>query len=205
MIPDISIIITNYNYSKYLDRCIRSCLNQQLVSHEVIVIDDNSSDNVDDVVKPYLNEIVYIKNENNLGVSESSNIGINVSKGRFFIRVDADDYINDMTCFFLKKMITENKDALGVACDYWYVDKHENKIERVYAEEKPISCGVLYRKELFQQIGGYNSEYRYKEHEEFLKRLDDYYKIYYLQIPFYRYRRHGENKTLSNEYKKVVI
>ena len=41
---DISIIITNYNYESYIERCIRSCLNLKLVKHEIIFVDDCSTD-----------------------------------------------------------------------------------------------------------------------------------------------------------------
>ena len=51
----VSIIITNYNYGNYLHRCIRSCLNQSLPNSEfeVIVVDDSSKDNSDNIVEEY--------------------------------------------------------------------------------------------------------------------------------------------------------
>lgn len=202
-IPDITIIITSYNYSKYIDRCIRSCVKQNNVKHEVIVVDDCSTDNTDEVIEPWLSDIRYYKMKKNVGVSEVSNYAIKKAKGRFFIRVDADDYINEDTCFFMEKFMKMNRNAFGVACDYEYVDKYENKIERITAKEKPISCGVMYRKDLFLKTDGYNG--RYKEHEKFLMNLDNFYKVYYLEMPFYRYRMHDSNKTKSKEYKKTII
>ena len=53
-----SIIITNYNYSKFLTRCLRSCFNQSLdrSHYEIILVDDNSSDNSMNVAKKFKNE-----------------------------------------------------------------------------------------------------------------------------------------------------
>ena len=59
--PEVSIIITNYNYSKYLARCIRSCLSQQNVNCEVIVVDDCSTDNSLEVLEPFMEEIKVIR------------------------------------------------------------------------------------------------------------------------------------------------
>ena len=77
----VSIIITNYNYGKYLHRCIRSCLNQKLNPNEfeVILVDDFSNkDNIDHIVNEYksLPNFRLIKNKKNLGVAESSNNAI---------------------------------------------------------------------------------------------------------------------------------
>ena len=44
MVPEVSIIITNYNYGKFISRCLRSCLSQSNVLYEVIVVDDCSTD-----------------------------------------------------------------------------------------------------------------------------------------------------------------
>ena len=87
-IPQVSIIITNYNYGKYLSRCLRSCLSQKYIDCEVIVVDDVSSDDSDKIIKPFLNDIVYIKNKKNLGVAGSSNVGVENCRGRYSITND---------------------------------------------------------------------------------------------------------------------
>ena len=91
--PDVSIIITNYNYGKFLARSIRSCISQRNVKNEVIVVDDCSTDNSLEVLEPFKKDITIIENKKNLGVAGSSNAGIKAAKGQFVIRVDADDFV----------------------------------------------------------------------------------------------------------------
>jgi len=202
---DVSIIITNHNYGNYLQRCLRSCINQQNCNVEVIVIDDCSTDNTTDVVKPFLNDIVFIQNKKNVGVAEASNIGIRASKGQYIIRVDADDYVSLDMCYFMEYYLKKNNNIVGVSCDYLMVDDNENKIERKYASKENISCGIMYRKDFLTDNGGYNISMRHREEEELRKRLGDDYKIDHLNIPFYRYRMHNHNKTKEPEYKTWEI
>ena len=202
---DISIIVTNYNYGLFLDRCIRSCLKQRSVSHEIIVVDDCSTDNSMEIISPFLSDITLIQNKTNLGVAGSSNVGIANAKGRFIIRVDSDDFVHEDMCFFLWSYLKMNRDAFCVSCDYYLVDKLENKIERKYADTDNISCGVMYRKEMLVQLGGYDDKMKHREEEELRKRLDEDYNIHHLRMPFYRYRKHGNNKTTTDEYKKWKI
>lgn len=203
--PEVSIIITNYNYNKYLERCVKSCLNQKLVNYEVIVVDDNSNESVKPYLNLYLNDIKLIENKLNVGVAESSNVGIRNARGKYIVRVDADDYINEYMCFFLLTYLKNNKSKLGVSCDYWMVNDYEEKYERKYSKKSPISCGIMYNRNLLLQYGGYNKDYRHREEEELRKRLGDKYLVDNLEIPFYRYRNHNNNKTKSNEYKKMKI
>lgn len=204
-IPDVSIVITNYNYGKYLSRAIRSCLNQKNVNHEVIVVDDCSTDNSIDVVSSFGERVRFFQTEKNSGVAVASNLGISKSLGQFFIRVDADDYVSSEMCYFMKKYLESNHDAFCVSCDYDLVDEYENFIERKYASIENISCGVMYRKDLLLEMGGYNTEFRHREEEELRKRLGEYYNIHHLNIPFYRYRMHNTNKTKSKEYKNTKV
>ena len=203
--PDVSIIVTNYNYGKYLDRCIRSCLKQKHVNHEVIVVDDCSTDDTEETIKPFLNDITYIKHDQNKGVAAASNSGIDAAKGRFIIRVDADDFVSEYLCFFLESYLKYNRDAFCVSCDYIMVDNMENKLERKYAEKDNISCGIMYRKALLLKMGGYNIQMRHREEEELRKRLGSNYKIHHLKMPLYRYRMHDHNKTKSKDYKELKI
>ena len=200
-IPEVSIIITNYNYSKYLSRCVRSCISQKDVECEIIIVDDCSTDASMEMLKPFKKRISIIKNKKNIGVAASANIGLKSSLGQYFIRVDADDYISSSTCHFMKSYMEANHDAFCVSCDYYLVDEYENHIKRKYAEKDNISCGIMYRKDLLIQSGGYNPKMRHREEEELRKRLGEFYNIHHLKIPFYRYRMHDNNKTKKPEYK----
>jgi glycosyltransferase involved in cell wall biosynthesis len=203
--PDVSVIITNYNYEKYISRAIRSCINQKYVNHEVIVVDDCSTDSSVEKVKPFGDQVRLIKTKKNSGVAVASNAGVQASRGQFFIRVDADDYVNSDMCYMMKAYLEANHDALCVSCDYLMVDDFENTLERRYAEKENISCGIMYRRDIFLQSGGYNDKMRHREEEELRKRLGQSYKIEHLRIPFYRYRMHNTNKTKEPEYKTWEI
>jgi len=203
--PDVSVIITNYNYEKYIARAVRSCLNQSHVSHEVIVVDDISTDDSINVLKPFERQVKIVSTETNSGVAVAANVGVKHSRGQFFIRVDADDYVNKDMCYMMKAYLEANHDAFCVSCDYLMVDDFENTLERKYAEQDNISCGIMYRRDPFVQAGGYNGKMRHREEEELRKRLGQEYKIHHLRIPFYRYRMHNTNKTKEPEYKTWEI
>ena len=114
MNPDVSIIVTNYNYEKYIARCIRSCLSQNNVKTEVIVVDDCSEASVDDILKPFGTDVKLIKNTKNLGVAGSANVGVRASRSQFIIRVDADDFVSSDMCYFMMTYLEANHDAFCV-------------------------------------------------------------------------------------------
>jgi glycosyltransferase involved in cell wall biosynthesis len=182
---------------------LRSCLSQSFSKneYEVIVVDDASSDGTHEILKKFEEEpnLRAILNEKNVGVAESSNIGVRASRGQFFVRVDADDYINKDLLLFLTRYLEANHDAFCVSCDYFLVDEFGNKLERKFAEKDPISCGIMYRTDLISQLGLYNGMFRHREEEELRTRLAEYYKIQHLRIPLYRYRMHKSNKTKNKE------
>tara|TARA_B100001057_G_scaffold499682_1_gene611280 strand:+ start:2243 stop:3487 length:1245 start_codon:yes stop_codon:yes gene_type:complete len=194
-----SIIITNYNYSKYLARCLRSCFNQSLIRdlYEIILIDDCSTDNSIEIAETFKDErnFYLIKNNENLGVAASANKGILKSKAEFIVRVDADDFVSNDFLRFLVFYLEDNKSAFCVSCDYHYVDENENKYKRIKYDEIPVSCGVMYRKNKLIELGMYNEEFKHREEEELRARLGSLYKIQNLGISLYRYRKHDTNKT----------
>ena len=165
------------------------------------MVDDASADGTQEILRKFDDEsnLRVILNEKNVGVAESSNIGVRASRGQFFVRVDADDYINKDLLFFLTRYLEANHDAFCVSCDYFLVDEFGNKLERKYAEKDPISCGIMYRTDLISQLGLYNGTFRHREEEELRTRLAEYYKIQHLRIPLYRYRMHKNNKTKNKE------
>ncbi len=203
----VSIIITNYNYGKYLETCLNSCFNQSFSNkkYEVILIDDCSSDHSAHVAKKYLKKknFTFIKNKKNIGVAASSNIGILNSKGDFFVRVDSDDCVEKDFIKLLYNYIIKKPKILGVTSDYYYFDNKGNKIDEIKYKKKPISCGVMYDKKKLLNLGLYNNKFKHREEEELRKRLGNQYILDNLKVPLYNYRMHKKNKTKKKSLMKI--
>ena len=160
-----TIVITNYNYDKYIGRCIRSCLNQSISQlYEVILIDDNSKDNSIRVAEEFKNfkNFKIIKNKKNIGVAAAANIGFKKAKGKYVVRIDSDDYVSKNFLYFLIYYLKENPKILGVACDYTLINDNEKAIKRVSAISEPIACGILYNKSKLSKYGFYNKNFRHR-------------------------------------------
>jgi len=90
--PMISVIMPVYNGEKYLPEAIESILNQTYKNFEFIIINDGSTDRTEEIILSYKDDrIIYVKNEKNLQIVESLNKGINLAKGKYIARMDADD------------------------------------------------------------------------------------------------------------------
>ena len=86
----VSIIIPVYNGEKYIKEAIESALNQTYTNIEIIVVNDGSKDNTDEICKSYGNKIKYIKKENG-GVATALNTGIKEAKGQYVAWLSHDD------------------------------------------------------------------------------------------------------------------
>lgn len=93
-LPLISVILPVYNAEEYISEAIQSILNQSYSSFEIIVINDGSTDRTEDVVKSLNdNRIRYHKNEKNLKLISTLNLGLQLAKGKYIARLDADDLV----------------------------------------------------------------------------------------------------------------
>ncbi len=92
MNPLVSIIIDNYNYSQFLPEAIDSALSQTYPNIEVVVVDDGSTDNSQEIIASYGKKIVPLLKKNG-GQASALNAGFRVSQGEIVIFLDADDYL----------------------------------------------------------------------------------------------------------------
>ncbi len=88
----VSVIVPTYNYGKFLSRALQSIIKQTHNDIEIIVIDDASTDDTQDIVKSYP-QVIYKRNSVNLGVSASRNKGIEIASGDIITFLDADDWL----------------------------------------------------------------------------------------------------------------
>ena len=147
----VSVIVPVYNTEKYLKNCIDSLLKQNFEDYEIIVINDLSPGNAEEIIKSYNDKkIVYIKNKTNKGIGYNRNLGIKKAKGEYVCFIDSDDYVKED---FISKMYNyskENNLDLCV-CDYVNVDEKGNTLEEFnlsnfgitnYEENNKILCEI---------------------------------------------------------------
>lgn len=92
--PKISIIVPVYNAEEYVDRCMKSIYDQTFTDYEIILVNDGSTDNSDEICRRYSEQddrITYIKKENE-GAGSARNKGIEVARGEYLAFPDVDDW-----------------------------------------------------------------------------------------------------------------
>ena len=129
--PKISIIVPVYNSELFLDKCIKSIINQDYKDFELILINDGSTDNSGKICDEYSKEDIRIKviHKPNGGQSSARNVGINLATGDYISFIDADDYISSSMIQTLYTLITNYKADIS-ECGYISVYK-----------DKQIICG----------------------------------------------------------------
>ena len=210
----ITIAILNYNREEFLDRSIRSCLNQSCDNKEIeiLVIDDASTDKSEKIIKyfkkNYACNLKYYKLKKNMGPGYCSKIAVNKSKGDFFIRVDSDDYIGSLAIETFANVLINNSKFAYVYGDLVKIDNKGHKIETVRLASKNIKlnhgAGIMFRTQIIKSIGNYNENLRQAEDYDLIKRIDKKFKSFYLPLPFYRYYIHGKNTTYQPQRNKII-
>lgn len=145
----VSIIIPVYNSAKYLDKCIRSLINQTLDDIEIIFVNDGSTDNSKDIIDKYLKKDKRIKllNKANGGQASARNLGLTKASGEYIAFLDSDDYV-DKSMYKTLYDRAKQDDLDIVICNYYYdygnkIIKANNNItkekEKVIKEEEYIT------------------------------------------------------------------
>lgn len=143
----LSIIIPVFNVEKYVERCLVSCINQNISTcdYEIIVINDGSTDNSLDVIERIADQYSNIKvfNQANMGLSVARNVGMSYASGDYFMFVDSDDWISpNCLCSLVKKLNQEKPDALAICAANVINGVPERRMS--YVDESPISgCQLL--------------------------------------------------------------
>lgn len=193
----ISVIIPVFNREKYLGRCLRSIIAQSFDNDkfEIIVVNDGSTDQTEKIIYAFKEDIKVINLKKNFGLSKAINEGIKNSRGDFIIRLDSDDYVNKEFLNFLFNYIYLNKDCDAVSCDYYTVDENEEIISRENCLDKPIACGIMFKKKNLIEMGLYDENIKIHEEVDLRAKFLKKYNIERLKIPLYRYRKHSESLT----------
>jgi len=175
----VSIVLPVYNGEKYLGISIESCLSQTHQNLELIIVDDCSLDNTPAIVEKYAAadpRIKFVKNEENLGLPKTLNVGFKYSQGDFLTWTSDDNiYANTAIQYMVQQLCTFTEICL-VYCGQHHIDDTGNRI----GAHLPLPPTAL---------GPYRPAYRYVEDWDFFIRacLKFPAKFYFETCYSYRY------------------
>ena len=109
--PKISIIIPVYNVEKYLERCIKSVLNQDYKNLEIYLVDDGSTDNSGYLCDYYaeMDNRIKVIHKINGGLSSARNAALEKVSGKYVTFIDSDDYVSKNYISILYKTLYEKE------------------------------------------------------------------------------------------------
>jgi len=133
--PLISIVITSYNRAAFITEAIESALNQDYPNLEIIISDNNSTDNTNEVVAPYLTDtrIKYSRNETNIGMlANFKKATAELARGQYISYISSDDYLINNS--FLSESVAIIQRHVNVVAVFgqnqtYFMAKNEMKIE----------------------------------------------------------------------------
>ena len=214
----VSVIVPVYNVEDYIEKCLNSLVNQTLEDIEIIIVNDGSKDNSENIIKSFLSrypqKIKYLKKENG-GLSDARNYGIPYATGEYIAFLDSDDYV-ELDTYENMYNLAKKENSDMVECNFiWeypkkikidigkkYSGKHEmiEKI-RVVAWNKLIKRQVIEKSKIQFPKG-----YRYEDVEFTYKLIPYLENISFLEEPSIHYiQRQNSISNMQNERTKEIF
>ena len=183
----VSVIIPTYNRAELLERAVKSVQKQTYKNWEIIVVDDGSTDNTEDIINK-INDarIKYIKNEKNLGAAASRNRGVELAKYDYVAFQDSDDVWRIDKLEKQMKYLHQNTDYDMVYCSFLkhygnggslvvpnnQIGEREGNMYATLLVNNVIGTPtVLMKRVVFLECGGFDTELRAIEDWDFAVRV----------------------------------
>lgn len=213
----ISVVIPAFNAELYIEKALKSVLRQTVSVHEIIIIDDGSTDHTCEIVQRIQKDQpkIVLHTQKNAGASTARNSGIHRAIGDWILFLDADDECSeDLVETYLNKINEVTGDISALYTAYYQINEHSKVIspqlygKRLSAIEgfcdilirNPIisPSGVLVKKNKLVEMSGFNTSIKYVEDVDlWVRLLDKNYSIEYIDRPLSFIRRHVNNTTSS--------
>ena len=217
----ITVCIATYNGSKFIQKTIRSVLNQEDSDFEIIIIDDCSTDETVDLIQSEFghdSRVQVLSNSSNIGFCKNVNKGLAIAKGEYFLVLGQDDLLEKNHFRDIIKCFSD--DTALVFCDFDLIDdngvvfdkkdhcQHRDMISKDFYKCNAIpSCGLIMRTETLRTAGGYPELKDFPHYGEYHTwiRMAELGLIRYCGTVRAQYRRHSSNMTNDFEKKDVKI
>lgn len=207
--PEVSVVMPVYNGARYIREAIESILTQTYKGFELIIINDGSTDNSEEIILSYKDpRIVYLKNQVNSKICVTLNRGLDAAKGEYIARMDCDDIALPERLEKQKRFLDTHKEVGIVGCDVIVFGEHqEDSYNQFLHSDDDCKAGllfnscfahpaVMFRRSLLEEHHlRYREEYKGLEDLELWWRLSKLTKFANLNDYLLRYRIHSGQET----------
>ena len=206
--PLVSVIIPTYNRGWILKETIESVLAQNFTNFELIVVNDGSTDNTQDILNSYKKDIIVLQ-QNNKGVSAARNMGIASASGRLIAFLDSDDLWLSKKLSIQIDFFNANPDALICQTEEIWIrngirvnpGKRHKKLSGNIFEPSLYLClvspsAVMIKRSLFENAGMFDETLPACEDYDMWLRVSCRYPVYLIDIPLI-IKRGGHSDQLS--------
>ncbi len=216
-VPFVSFIVPCYNHAEYLRECVLSLLKQDFNAFEIIIINDGSTDNTDEVSTQLEQEFpkhrIRHVNQENSGLVRSRNRGCTIAKGKYILPIDADDILAPT---FLSKTVAvlEEHPELSYVSSKALFFGHSNLIwpkndlvpSNFFATNQQ-TCSTLFRKSMWKELGGYDESMTrgYEDWELWIRATKNGYIGTQIDEPLFFYRRKSDSMITNSRQKDAEI
>ena len=208
--PRVSVILPVYNESNHISKAIDSIINQSYEDIEIIVIDDSSEDGTQEILSGISDERLKVcVRSDKSGVTSARNDGLGMVDGEFIAIHDADDWSDEKRFEKQISYLDKNSEVALVGTGAYLVDREGNIQSRRRVDQSPslsdlfehnefVHGSVMIRRNILEEIGGYDEWFTVAEDYDLWLRLADEYEVRNIDEPLYYFRQHDDSLYGSN-------
>lgn len=213
--PAISVLMPVYNGGSYLSAAIESILNQDFTDFEFLLINDGSTDNSEQIILSYTDpRILYIKNETNIRLIATLNKGIELCRGKYIVRMDADD-ISEQSRLKIQYAFMESQPDVALCGSWFKLFGEQHSTIKYTGQHNTIRMKMLYqchfchpsvimRTAVIKQIEPkFDAAFIHAEDYEFFSRICEKFKVANIQQALLQYRFHTGSVSAQNKNTQV--
>lgn len=204
--PKVSVLMSVYNAKRYVGEAVASILSQTFADFEFIVIDDGSTDGTGEILRGFHDKrILLVKNEENIGLTKSLNKGLQLTRGEYIARLDADDVSMPERLEKQVRFLDAHPDVGLVATAVAYVgpDGEELGVQRIRRKDFYQALvdmdfiwehsAALFRAACMKTVGLYREEFEYAQDYDLWLRIAEEFDLMVLNEPLVKLRLRPES------------
>ena len=177
----VTVLMPAYKAGKYIEEAIKSVLQQTFNDFQLLIINDGSTDDTEEVIRSFTDERIVLINQSHKGIAAALNKGLSKASSIYIARFDADDICFPQRLQQQVSFLDTHPEYITVGCDAEYISEdgqhlfdfkcvghtHEEILQKIYSFCPFIHSSVMYRKDAVIRCGGY-SEHAHNFEDYFL-------------------------------------